>query len=224
MAATRISSAPPGGAYESFAVLNRRGGSRTRPGPGGGIPAGCAQGCNPLSGGVGQRPGLSVGMAPAQQQPAPMVCCSILLVHLCSERSSSSSWTAARRGRVEVWPGPCGFGWHKPFGSHERCRADNAAAEGLLRRLRLYIHRTVWRRGVTPTLGRITLRDNVLPMIMGNAGEHEGIRIRERHEPYRCAATHIHATSRSSRSAWPQSHGWSGMTLRAIIPLRAKER
>ena len=33
---------------------NRRGGSRTRP-TGGGIPAGCAQGCNPLSGGVGQR-------------------------------------------------------------------------------------------------------------------------------------------------------------------------
>ncbi len=53
MAATRISSAPPGGAYESFGA-NRRGGSRTRP-TGGGIPAGCAQGCNPLSGGVGQR-------------------------------------------------------------------------------------------------------------------------------------------------------------------------
>lgn len=114
------------------------------------------------------------------------------------------SWTAARRGRVEVWPGPCGFGWHKPFGSHERCRADNAAAEGLLRRLRLYIHRTVWRRGVTPTLGRITLRNNILPMIIGNAGEHEGIELEQGMSRTVVPQRIFMRQADRSRSAWPQ--------------------
>lgn len=103
------------------------------------------------------------------------------------------------------------------------CHADNAAAEGLLRRLRLYIHRTVWWRGVTPTLGRITLRDNILPMIIGNAGEHEGIELEQGMSRTRCAATNIHATSRSVPIGMAaRVSGWSGTTLSVIVPLQPK--
>src|SRR4029077_2893750 len=142
-----------------------------------------------------QRPvhgrGLSVGMAPAQQQPDTMVSCSILLVGLCSECSSSSQLDSSVRGRVEVWPGLVVLAGTSHLVRTSVCHADNAAAEGLLRRLRLYIHRTVWWRGVTPTLGRITLRDNILPMIIGNTCEHEGIEPEQGMIRSRCAATHI---------------------------------
>ena len=133
------------------------------------------------------------------------------------------SWTAARRGRVEVWPGLVVLAGTSHLVRTSVCHADNAAAEGLLRRLRLYIHRTVWWRGVTPTLGQITLRDNILPMIIGNAGEHEGIELEQGMSRSRCAATHIHATSRSvpiGLSA--KASGWSGTTLSVIVPLQPK--
>ena len=122
-----------------------------------------------------------------------------------------------------MWPGLVVLAGTSHLVRTSVCHADNAAAEGLLRRLRLYIHRTVWWRGVTPTLGRITLRDNILPMIIGNAGEHEGIELEQGMSRSRCAATHIHATSRSvpiGLSA--KASGWSGTTLSVIVPLQPK--